>query len=236
MVRIGIAEDDQAYIDQIQAYLNQYMKETGETFSIRVFRDGFQLAFDYQPVFDILLLDVQMPKMDGITAAKRIRKVDQDVEILFITNMAQYAINGYEVRARSYILKPINYYGFYLEMQEAIASLKRREVNSLLLTTEDGMIKVPVGKVRYVENQKHDLYIHTTDNVIRIRSAMKEMEQRLSGCFFARSSVSYLINLAHVSGISGDMVLVDDEKLPISRQKRKEFISALTAYIGGTHA
>ena len=166
----------------------------------------------------------------------RIRKVDQDVAILFITNMAQYAINGYEVRARSYILKPINYYGFYLEMQEAIASLKRREVNSLLLTTEDGMIKVPVGKVRYVENQKHDLYIHTTDQVIRIRSAMKEMEQRLSGCFFARSSVSYLINLAHVSGISGDMVLVDDEKLPISRQKRKEFISALTAYIGGTHA
>lgn len=236
MIRIGIAEDDQVYVDQIQNFLNQYRKETGETFSVRVFRDGFQLAFDYKPEFDILLLDVEMPKMDGITAAKRIRKVDQEVVILFITNMAQYAINGYEVRARSYILKPINYYGFFLELQEAIASLKRRDVKALLLTTEDGMVKVPVGKVLYVENQKHDLYIHTTETVIRIRSAMKDMEERLTGCFFARSSVSYLINLAHVSGISGDMVLVEGEKLPISRQKRKEFISALTAYIGGSHA
>lgn len=236
MIRIGIAEDDQAYVDQIQGYLCQYMKETGESFSIRVFNDGFQLAFDYKPEFDILLLDVEMPRMDGITAAKRIRKVDQEVVILFITNMAQYAINGYEVRARSYILKPINYYGFYLELQDAVASLKRRTVKSLLLTTEDGMVKVPIGKVLYVENQKHDLYIHTTENVIRIRAAMKEMEQRLTGCFFARSSVSYFVNLAHVSGISGDTVLVAGEKLPISRQKRKEFISALTAYIGGSHA
>ena len=236
MIRIGIAEDDQFYIEQIQSYLNQYMKETGETFSVRVFRDGLQLVFDYKPEFDILLLDVQMPKMDGITAAKRIRKVDREVAILFITNMAQYAINGYEVRARSYILKPINYYGFYLELQEAIASLKRRDVKSLLLTTEDGMVKVPVGKVLYVENQKHDLYIHTVDQVIRMRSAMKDMEERLAGCFFARSSVSYLVNLAHVSGISGDMVLIEGEKLPISRQKRKEFIAALTAYIGGSHA
>lgn len=236
MIRIGIAEDDQAYIDQIQEYLNQYRKDTGETFSVRVFRDGFQLAFDYKPEFDILLLDVQMPTMDGITAAKRIRRADPDVAILFITNMAQYAINGYEVRARSYILKPINYYGFYLELQEAIAAIRRRDVKSLLLTTEDGMIKVPVGKVLYMENQKHDLYIHTVDQVIRIRSAMKDMEDRLVGCFFVRSSVSYLVNLAHVSGISGDMVLVNGEKLPISRQKRKEFITALTAYIGGSHA
>lgn len=58
MVRIGIAEDDQGYIDQLQGYLSEYQKETGETFRIQVFRDGMQLAFDDQPVYDILLLDV----------------------------------------------------------------------------------------------------------------------------------------------------------------------------------
>ncbi len=235
MIRIGIAEDDQAYIDKIQEYLNRYMRETGVTFSITVFRDGMQLAFDYRPVYDILLLDVQMPRLDGISAAKRIRRIDQEVVILFITNMAQYAIDGYSVHARAYILKPINYYGFKLELQEAIASLKRREVDALLLTTEDGMVKVPVGKVLYVENQKHDLLIHTSEETIRIRSAMKQIEERLKDCYFARSSVSFLVNLAHVTGIAGDMVLMGNEKLPISRQKRKEFIAALTAYIGGSH-
>lgn len=234
MIRIGIAEDDQAYIDQIQEYLNRYMREYGETFSVSVFRNGMQLAFDYQPVYDILLLDVEMPVLDGISAARRIRKLDGEVIILFITNMAQYAIDGYAVRARSYILKPINYYGFSLELQEAIESLKRRQVNALLLPTDDGLTKVPIGRVIYVESQKHDLLLHTSGETIRIRAKMKEMEEKLQDYYFCRSSVSYLINLAHVNGISGDSVLVGGKTLPISRQRRKEFIAALTAYIGGS--
>lgn len=233
MIRIGIAEDDPAYVDQIQQYLNRYMREYGETFSTKVFENGMQLAFEYQPVYDILLLDVEMPVLDGISAAKRIRKQDGDVQILFITNMARYAIDGYSVHARAYILKPINYYGFSLELQDAIASLKHRQANSLLLQTEEGLSKLPVGKITYVENQKHDLLLHTDGETIRVRANMKDMEAQLAPFHFCRSSVSFLVNLARVTGISGDDVLLDDVRLPISRQKRKEFVAALTLYIGG---
>lgn len=234
MIRVGIAEDDPMYVEQIRDYLNRFTREYGQTFSVSVFQNGMQLAFDYQPVYDILLLDVEMPVLDGIGAARRIRKVDSEVIILFITNMAQYAIDGYSVRARSYILKPINYYGFSLELQDAIASLKRTQADALLLPTDNGLTKVPVARVIYVESQKHDLLLHTLDTTIRIRANMREMEERLQSSYFSRSSVSYLINLAHVTGIADNTVLVGQEKLPISRQKRKDFIAALTAYIGGS--
>lgn len=234
MIRVGIAEDDPMYVEQIRDYLNRFAREYGQTFSVSVFQNGMQLAFDYQPVYDILLLDVEMPVLDGIGAARRIRKVDSEVIILFITNMAQYAIDGYSVRARSYILKPINYYGFSLELQDAVASLKRSQADALLLPTDNGLTKVPVARVIYVESQKHDLLLHTLDTTIRIRANMREMEERLKASYFSRSSVSYLINLAHVTGIADNTVLVGQEKLPISRQKRKDFIAALTAYIGGS--
>lgn len=236
MIRIAIAEDDPQYVSQIQEYLNRYMRDYGETFSVKAYDNGMQLVFEYEPVYDILLLDVEMPVLDGISAAKRIRKLDGEVQILFITNMAQYAIDGYSVHARAYILKPINYYGFSLELQDAIASLKHRQANALLLQTEEGLSKLPVGKITYVESQKHDVLLHTDEEVIRTRSSMKDMEAQLAPFHFCRSSVSFLVNLARVTGISGDDVLLDDIRLPISRQKRKEFIAALTVYIGGgTH-
>ncbi len=236
MVKLAIVEDDKSYIESLKEYIDTYMKENGISIDVKIFRDGNKIVFDYQPVYDIILMDIEMPGIDGMTAAEEIRKVDKDVIIIFITNMAQYAIQGYKVRAHSYILKPVNYYSFSLELQEALASVSKKVDDFLLLSGEDGLQKIAVGEILYVESQRHRMLIHTKTQVIDIRETMKNMEQKLSKFYFERCNVSYLVNLAYVSSISSDLAVVGGELLPISRQKRKSFIASLTKYIGGTIA
>ena len=233
MIRIAVVEDDEEYIAVIKKYIVRYMKEKGDTISVDVFRDGNQIVFDYQPVYDIILMDIEMPKMDGISAAEKIRELDKDVIIIFITNMAQYALKGYQVRARSYILKPVNYYSLALELQEAIATISRKVDDTILLKDDDVLKKISVNDIYYLESQQHYIIVHTKSGNIRIRESMKNMERRLEKSYFQRCNVSYLVNLAHVSSIDRDIVVVGGERIPMSRQKSKSFVSALTDYIGG---
>ena len=233
MIRIAVVEDDEDYIAVIKKYIVRYMKEKGDTISVDVFQDGHQIVFDYQPVYDIILMDIEMPKMDGISAAEKIRELDKDVIIIFITNMAQYALKGYQVRARSYILKPVNYYSLALELQEAIATISRKVDDTILLKDDDVLKKISVNDIYYLESQQHYIIVHTKTGNIRIRESMKNMERRLEKSYFQRCNVSYLVNLAHVSSIDRDIVVVGGERIPMSRQKSKSFVSALTDYIGG---
>lgn len=236
MVRLAIVEDNPACVEQLRDYLRRFQQEQGECFQLTVFQDGEQLAFDYHPVYDILLMDVEMPHMDGIAAARAVREQDSEVTILFITNMAQYAIDGYSVRARSYLLKPVNYYAFAMELKDAIQTLARPRQDAILLNIDGSITKLPVGQILYVESQGHNLMIHTAKQVTRIRMSIRQMEERLQGYSFARCNVSYLVNLAHVTTVDGSCAMVGGDVLPISRQKRREFLAALTDYIGGGYA
>lgn len=233
MIKIAVAEDEDSCVETVKEFIADYSKEKGILIDIDIFHNGEQLVFNYQPDYDIILMDIEMPGMDGMTAAEKIREKDKDVIIIFITNMAQYAIQGYRVRARSYILKPVNYYGFTLELSDAIASLDKKKEESILIQGEDGLLRVRLGEILYLESQKHMIIFHTKERVLQMRATMKEMEKRLGRSYFVRCNVSYLVNLTHVSGIEGDMVIIGNERVPVSRQKRKTFLAALSEYLGG---
>ena len=232
MIKIAIVEDEHAYAMQLQKYLHQYESENGEVFEISLFSDGDEIVNKYRPIYDIILMDVEMKFMDGMSAAEEIRKVDTEVVIMFITNMPQYAIRGYAVDALDYVLKPVSYFAFSQKLNRAISRMKKRETKTISISIKGGTVRLDISNITYVESQGHTLIFHTASANYETSGTMKEMEKELSRYDFFRGNKGYLINLAHVDSIKDGCAVVRGESLLLSRARKKEFMETLTRYWG----
>ena len=123
MIRIALVEDEAEVRAQLQGYVQRHTRQYGTEFAVTEFADGMELLDDYRPVYDVLVLDVEMKHLDGMETARRVRELDKDVIIVFITNMAQYAIGGYAVGALDYVLKPVPYFAFSQQRASAAGLL-----------------------------------------------------------------------------------------------------------------
>lgn len=233
MTRILIAEDDPFYYQQLERFLGDYSRETGRMFHITHYDNGEDLVERYRPEYDLLLLDVDMPFVDGMTAAGHIRKVDPEVVIVFVTNLAQYAIQGYSVNALDYILKPLSYFSFSQRLTRALRYAKKRENDYLTVAVKGGALKLEVGSIFYIERLGHQLMFHTQDGVYASSATLQQMEDTLGGKGFVRCNKGYLVNLAHVSGVQDGCAVVQGDKLLISRGRRGPFLDALANHVGG---
>ena len=233
MIRIAIVEDDKKTRLCLQRFLEKYEKESGHKFTICIFEDGIDIVNDYRPIYDVILMDIQMKKMDGMTAAREIRKTDSEVILVFITNMVQYAVNGYAVNAIDYILKPLNYFTFAEHMTRIENHLENKLKNYLILNTNGGILKIDTNEIYYMESLGHYIHIHKKKEVISVLETMKNMEQALSGSGFFRCNNGYLVNLAYVEKVDKYTALVGNDEIQISRPRKKIFMEALTDYLGG---
>lgn len=128
-MRIAIVDDEEIERNRLQEYLEKYEEENRVVLNVDNFSSGDQLMKNYRLAYDIILFDVDMPGTNGMETAKRIREVDANVVMLFVTNIAQYAIDGYEVEAVDYILKPIAYYDFSMKFKRAVRrAVQKQEV------------------------------------------------------------------------------------------------------------
>ncbi len=233
-IRVGVAEDDPAACQTILDYLNRYQREEGERFIVSAFDDGSELVSSYMPIYDILLLDIEMPGMSGLDAARAIRQQDSDVVIVFITAAPQYAISGYEVQALSYLLKPVPWFAFSQELKRSIATVRSHESGSMLVEAGADRIRLELADILYCESIRHTIIIHTASRRISISGTLTQLEERLSSQHFFRSNSCYLVNLRHVSAVEGqDCVMTNGERLRVSRPRKKAFLTTLTEYLGG---
>lgn len=232
MIKIAIVEDESMYANQLKEYLEQYEKENGEVFDITMYSDGDDIVHKYKAQFDIILMDVEMKFMDGMSAAEEIRKVDTEVVIIFITNMAQYAIRGYAVDALDYVLKPVSYFAFSQRLARAIGRMKKREQKVISVNIKGGTVRLDVANIYYIESQGHNLIFHTASGEYESSGTMKDVEDKLATLNFFRGNKGYLINLAHVDGVQEGCAMVRGETLVLSRSRKKEFMEALTRYWG----
>jgi len=236
MIRLCIVEDDDRYISQFQGYIARYEQEHHQSFETTVYHDAETFTFDFHQQFDIILMDIQMKKMDGMEAAKIVRKSDQNVVIIFITNMVNYAIQGYAVGAMNYILKPVKYFVFAQQIEKAVSLKERQSTMYVPLLRESSMVRIDVSDILYIESSGHNLTIHCFNETYTTRDTLKNMEERLKNADFARCHNYYLVNLRYVENVENGEVTVkgshESHRLAISRGRMKAFMQQLAEYLG----
>jgi DNA-binding LytR/AlgR family response regulator len=176
-------------------------------------------------------MDIQMKFMDGMSAAEEIRKLDSKVIIMFITNMTDYAIRGYQVDALDYILKPVSYFAFSQKLDRAVSRLDKRSGHEMSVNVSAGLKRLSSDTIFYIESEGHNLIFHTEEGAFQARAKMKDYEEELLPHGFFRINKGYLVNLKYVDGVEDGCCVIGGGKLLISRARKSEFMTAITKYI-----
>ena len=232
-MKFAIVDDEKKATAQIETYIAQFVEENHFKIQTSVFHNPEEFLEAYTKDYDLVFLDVEMPGLNGIETAKELRRIDGNVVIMFITNMAQYAIHGYEVEAVDYVLKPLSYADFTMKLQKALRYIARNEDTNVKICTKDGIVHLAVSDIYYIEVIRHYLVYHTTRENYMTRGVMKETEAQFAKYHFARCSHGYLVNLKYVQSVSGNIVTVAGEEIALSRSKKNDFLEEFARYIGG---
>ena len=236
MIRIAIVEDDRHDREALKKCLNRYEKENQVKFSVTEFQDGEDIVTDYTASYDLIILDIEMAFLNGMKAAEKIRELDTNVIIIFITNMPQYAIQGYKVNALDYILKPISYFSFSESMVRALAKVKTPEKEYITIVLKGGKKKLDVARICYVEVQDHVLIYHTLDGDFETKGTMRDTDNQFDPKKYFRCNRCYLVNLEFVETYQGSDIMVNGDTIQVSRSRRKPFLDALNEYMNEGHS
>lgn len=232
-MRIAVVDDMPADARRLADYLDCYQKESGMNIQVSVFLSSVEFLERFDSSYDVLFLDIEMPGTNGIQLAHEVRSKDNSVGILFITNMAQYAIRGYEVNAIDFMVKPVSYYNFAEKLEKAMYFVRTRRKKEFLLSDENGMNRISGTDIYYVEKNRDYLVYHTAMGEFRERGTAKGLKEQLEGLPFAECTTGCLVNLEQVRRIGKDSVVLYGVELPLSRRMKKSFTQSYIDYIGG---
>ena len=229
-MKIAIVEDTKIHVKQLESRLDRYQQEEGETFEVFTFSDGLKFLDSIKQGYDIIFMDINMPYIDGMETAKRLREIDRYACLIFITELSQYAISGYEVAAFDFVVKPVSYEMFRPKLAKAIAEVNKNNLGKLCIRNKDVIRMVKIQDIYYIETVQHKIIYHLANEDVEVWDSLDKAESRLPPGRFARCGTSYLVNLAHVVMVKGNTVTLPNTTLPISRLKKKEFIDSLIKF------
>lgn len=222
MIRIAICEDEKEQQELLEGYINKAFKSISLQYKLDIFSSGEELLEHYSKDFDIVLLDIQLGEINGVDTARKIRLLDNKVEIIFITSLIEYALEGYEVRAYRYLVKPVKYEKL---KDNIINCIKEVEIkNKYIIVKEQGnQIKLDINEITYIEVQKENITIHTLTKTYKTKGTMSNFENDIDCSRFFRCHKSFLVNLDHVKSIKQYVAILEtSEEVPVSRYRFKE--------------
>ena len=232
--RVAVVDDSNIDAEYVQSILEVWAQDRQAGVQAQRFVSAENFLFHYadDKAWDILLLDIEMGAMDGVSLAKKIRKSNETVQIVFITGFAEYISEGYEVSALHYLMKPVKQEKLFAVMDRAVVAMHKAE-SSILLPVNGETLRLPIGTVQYVEAFAHTVSVVTSEETIQVKISISEMEKML-GDHFVRCHRSYLVGLKYISRISKTEVILDTGKiLPLSRNAAPIVHKAFVSYYTG---
>lgn len=230
MYKVAIVDNDPESAQGLEACFGEYEKETGEQFRIVRYGSGLNFLEGDSSDFDLVFMDVDLPHLNGIETARKMRKTNSAAVLVYVTHLAKYAICGYEVGATDYVLKPVGYASLRSKIEHAVRIAKERCKRYVTLPMANGLLRVETDDLYYVEIVDHECIYHTRGREFRTHGTLAEMERILPAIQFARSHRGYLVNLKCVTRVEGNCIYVGSDKLMLSRSRKKAFLQALQRF------
>jgi len=233
MIKVAIVEDKDKEAGLLSECLQKYREEKGAEFSAVRFYDAESFLAAFKAEYDIVFMDIELPGINGMEAARLLRALDDQVVLIFVTNMAQYAVKGYEVAALDYIVKPVKYQKLLFKLQRAVAIVNANREAELIVAQVKGIARISTKDLYYVEVSGHKLTYHTTNGIVLGFGSLSDLEKNLKNYHFMRCNSCYLVNPRFIALVQGlDIIMRDGSELKISQPKRKQFMNDLTNWLG----
>ncbi len=233
MYRVSIVEDNENAGNTLIKYLKEYELQRDMIFKVSLFKDALDFLQSFRNNYDLIFMDIELPDINGMEVVRKIRAQDSKVIVIFVTNMAQYAIRGYEVDAMDFIVKPVSYSAFAIKLDRAVQRLKSIAHKVIWINERTDKRRLRVEDIKYVEVAHHNVIYHTTEGNYTTYDQLNNVQNVLEPYKFALCNRYLLVNLRFVTAIEEFSVTVAGEKLQISRNKKKSFLISLNEYLGG---
>lgn len=232
IVSVGICDDEAIMRMQLATMLARYGDEHGVQIAVKQYCSGEELVAHLDDKTQVLFLDIGLAGITGIEAARKLADQRPDILIVFVTSMAQYALEGYSVHAFGFLMKPVRYQDVSNILDEALDKLNAAGNKRLVVRCDGRSAVIEVQDIRYVESFAHKMKIVLPDGNLQAGASMSWFEGKLANCGFYRVHRCYLANMRHITEIRDGRIWLDNgDDIPLSKQRSQDFMATFGDFI-----